>query len=57
MTGRASDLACAELLEIQMRKLLGVLLAFTATAAVAAPDPRTIPTKRDVLSCFPIRAA
>jgi acetylornithine deacetylase/succinyl-diaminopimelate desuccinylase-like protein len=30
-----------------MRKLVAVLLAFTATAAVAAPDPRTLPTKLD----------
>lgn len=30
-----------------MAKLLAVLLAFTATAALAATDPRTIPTKLD----------
>jgi hypothetical protein len=28
-----------------MRIALGILLAFTATTAVAATDPRTLPTK------------
>jgi len=30
-----------------MRKFIGILLALSATAALAAPDPRTVPSKLD----------